>query len=93
MFDHTGVGLLNRVTGPATVDAGEEPAEKGSRPALPFAVTTSMQLPFCVASAAIARSQKSGPAVGPCRRIFVALCNHGRRHPGPGRQGGVWAVE
>ena len=35
MLDHRSAGLLNRGTGPAAVEAGEEPAGKGSRPALP----------------------------------------------------------
>src|SRR6266480_1663293 len=35
MLDHGAAGLLNRGTGPAAVEAGEEPAGKGSRPALP----------------------------------------------------------
>src|SRR5947209_3830023 len=35
MLDHGAAGLLNRGTGLAAVDGGEEPAGKGSRPALP----------------------------------------------------------
>src|SRR5438309_4598974 len=35
MLDHGAAGLLNRGTGPAAVEDGEEPAGKGSRPALP----------------------------------------------------------
>jgi hypothetical protein len=35
MLDHGAARLLNRGTGPAAVEAGEEPAGKGSRPALP----------------------------------------------------------
>ncbi len=74
MLDHGAAGLLNRGTGPAAVEAGEEPAGKGSRPALP----TSLRRNYIHATPILRGlgcncnvAKPSGQRWGPRHRIFV----------------------
>src|SRR5207244_13321726 len=74
MLDHGAAGLLDRGTGPAAVEAGEEPAEKGSRPTLP----TSLRRNYIHATPILRGlgcncnvGEAVWPAVGPRHRIFV----------------------
>src|SRR5437763_16934444 len=74
MLDHGAAGLLKWGTGPAAVDAGEEPAGKSSRPALP----TSLHHNYIHATPILRGlggncnvAKSVWPAVGPRHRIFV----------------------
>jgi hypothetical protein len=85
MLDHGAAGLLNRGTGPAAVNAGEEPAGKGSRPALP----TSLRRNYIHATPILRGlgcncnvAKPSGQRVGPRHRIFVG-CATTASHLGP----------
>jgi prevent-host-death family protein len=71
MLDHGAAGLLNRGTGPAAVEAGEEPAGKGSRPALPTSLrrnyihaTPILRGLGCNCNVAKPSGQRSAPDIG-----------------------------
>src|SRR2546421_3134516 len=80
MLDHGAADLLNRGTEPAAVEAGEESAGKGSRPALP----TSFHRNYIHATPILRGlggncnvAKSVWPAVGPRHRIFVGCASSG----------------
>ena len=93
MLDHSSAGLLNRETGPAAVEAGEEPAGKGSRPALPTSLrrnythaTPILRGLGCNCNVAKPSGQRWGPPSDPRR---VCLLGFVLDAPPLGSDGGV----